>query len=136
MKITADELLMLKKQRRDIKRFVTDTRTNVIMNMGLPDTPLTKKEQSQLLTKTDEQIKEDINKRIQKNLDLKNNSKKRRVIDDEAEEDAEKDKDNIDQDQMSIESPMVTPSAPAKYSSSRCKFFFSFFVLSVFTLII
>jgi hypothetical protein len=104
-------MVMLKQARRDLKRLVTDTRDNTVMNFEVTNTPLTKQQTKQLLTKTDEQINEDIQKRAQKNLDAKNKAKKRRVIDDEPEE-------------ITDNSNQSTPeSVPAKFASSRCKFF-------------
>ena len=129
--LTTDQFITLKNERRYCKKFVTDTRTTVLMNMGIPETPLTKKEQSQLLTKTDEQIQADINKRIEKNLQSKkNDAKKRRIIDDEAVEGLDGD-DAMDESTLSSQPESTSGTVPQKYASSRCKFFFcSFFYLS------
>ncbi len=109
--ITADQMVMLKKARKDLKRLVTETRDNVVMNFEVTNTPLTKQQTKQLLTKTDQEIETEIKDRAQKNLDAKNKAKKRRVIDDEPEE-------------ITDNSNQSTPeSVPAKYASSRCKFF-------------
>ena len=128
--LTADQLFMLKNERKDVRRLVTDTRTAVLMNMGIPETPLTKKQQSQLLTKTDEQIQADINKRIEKNLQSKrNDAKKRRIIDDEAVEVLDGD-DAMDESTLS-QAESTSATAPPKYASSRCKYsFLIFFYLS------
>ena len=119
VKISADDMVMLKEARRDLKRLVTETRNGTVMNFGATGTPLTKLQSRQLLTKTDEQINTEIEKRAQKNLQSKNNAKKRRVIDDEAEE------DNNNNSIQSNQSNSIQ-STPPKYASSRCKYMIGF----------
>jgi hypothetical protein len=124
IQISGDDMVKLREARRDLKRLVTDTRSNVVMHFGATGTPLTKQQSKILLTKTDEQINIEIEKRAQKNLQSKINAKKRRVIDDEAEET----KDNSNQIQSSNKSP-------PKFASSRCKYligFHSFLFLTCF----
>ena len=120
--ITTDQMIMLKNERRLAKRFVTETRTNVLMNMGIPDTPLTKKQQEQYLVKSNEQIQSDIAKRADKNLQSK--LKKRKVINDEAEELVEKD---VEVMSVSETASTSTSSVPKKFSSTRCKLLLLFF---------
>ena len=112
--ISGDDMVILRQARKDLKRLVTETRSNVVIHFGATGTPLTKLQSKQILTKTDEEIDSEIKKRAEKNLQSKNNAKKRRVIDDEAEEI----KDNSNES-----SP---ESAPPKYASSRCKYMIGF----------
>ena len=122
MNITCDDMVMLKEARRDLKRLVTETRSNVVIHFGANGTPLTKQQSKILLTKTNEQINTEIEKRAQKNLQSKNNAKKRRVIDDEAEED---NNDNNSTQSNSNQSNSIQ-STPSKYASSRCKYMIGF----------
>ena len=115
--ISGDDMVILRQARKDLKRLVTETRAGVVMNFGVPSTPLTKQQTKQLLTKTDEQIDTEIKNRAQKNLDLKNNAKKRRVIDDETEEDNNNNNSNQSNSKQST---------PPKYASSRCKYMIGF----------
>jgi hypothetical protein len=115
--LTTDQLIMLKDARADVKRIVTNTRTTVLMHMGIPNTPLTKKQQAQLLTKTDEQITAEINKRIEKNLQSKKNDfKKRRIIDDEAVE-----VQDVEMDESVSQAGSISATVPKKYATGRCK---------------
>jgi len=112
--LSGDDMVMLREARKELKRLVTETRNNVVFHFGVAGTPLTKQQSKNLLTKTDEEIELEVKKRADKNLHAKNNQKKRRITDDESEQDAEEITDDTSDTNES-----TSEIVPLKYASSR-----------------